>query len=85
MPRRTKPKRVSGALAQRTGFDRFSYNCGVGVRETVAGLSGHSLTAKVGNKGCWSGCLYRSPADAQTDRRASTALIISPDIVKVSI
>ena len=28
MPRRTEPKRVSVALAERTGFDRFVYTIG---------------------------------------------------------
>ena len=46
-----------------------------GVRESVAGLSGHSLTAKGGNRGCWSGCLGEGSAGDQTDRRASTAFI----------
>ena len=49
-----------------------------GVRESVAGLPGHSLTAKGGNRGCWSGCLCCSSAEAQTDRRASTAFLIGP-------
>ena len=30
VPRRTEPKRVSGALAQRTGFDRFTIDIGKG-------------------------------------------------------
>ena len=36
-----------------------------GVRESVAGLSGHSLTAKGGNEGCLSGRLVR-PGRAST-------------------
>ena len=51
-----------------------------GGRESVADLFGHSLTAKGGNEGCWSGCLGRSIAENQTDRRASTAFLIDPGI-----
>ena len=51
-----------------------------GGRESVADLFGHSLTAKGGNRGCWSGCLVRSAAENQTDRRASTAFYIGPRI-----
>ena len=51
-----------------------------GGRESVADLFGHSLTAKGGNGGCWSGCLGRSTAENQTDRRASTAFHIGPGI-----
>ena len=47
-----------------------------GVRESVAGLSGHSLTAKGGNRGCWSGCLGGGSDGDQTDRRASTFSLI---------
>ena len=47
-----------------------------GVRESVADLFRHSLKAKGGNEGCWSGCLGRSAAENQTDRRASTAFLI---------
>ena len=47
-----------------------------GGRESVADLLRHSLTAKGGNGGCWSGCLGRSTAENQTDRRASTAFLI---------
>ena len=47
-----------------------------GGRESVADLLRHSLTAKGGNEGCWSGCLGRSSAENQTDRRASTAFHI---------
>ena len=39
--------------------DLFSFICGVGVREFVAGLPGHNLTAKGGNRGCRSGRLCR--------------------------
>lgn len=51
-----------------------------GVRETVAGLSGHSLTAKGGNRGCWSGCLGGGSDGDQTDRRASTFSLINAGI-----
>ena len=51
-----------------------------GGRESVADLLRHSLTAKGGNEGCWSGCLGRSTAENQTDRRASTAFLIGLDI-----
>lgn len=37
--------------------DRFSFICGKGVRESVADLLGHSLTAKGGNRGCRAGQL----------------------------
>ena len=47
-----------------------------GVRESVADLFGHSLTAKGGNSGCWSGCLGGGSAGDQTDRRASTFFLI---------
>ena len=47
-----------------------------GVRESVADLFGHSLTAKGGNRGCWSGCLGGGSAGDQTDRRASTFSLI---------
>lgn len=57
-----------GSLAARA-------NGAEGVRETVAGLSGHSLTAKGGNRGCWSGCLGGGSAGDQTDRRAITAFL----------
>ena len=39
--------------------DLFPFICGEGVREFVAGLSGHNLTAKGGNEGCRSGRLCR--------------------------
>ena len=51
-----------------------------GGRESVADSFRHSLTAKGGNEGCWSGCLVRSTAENQTDRRASTAFFIGLDI-----
>ena len=51
-----------------------------GGRESVADLLRHSLTAKGGNEGCWSGCLGRSTAENQTDRRASTTFLIDPGI-----
>ena len=66
------------ALALRLPGDYFPLE-GSGVtdqQESVAGLPGHSLTAKGGNEGCWSGCLGRSAAENQTDRRASTAFLI---------
>ena len=47
-----------------------------GGSESVADLLRHSLTAKGGNEGCWSGCLGGGPAGDQTDRRASTASLI---------
>ena len=46
-----------------------------GGRESVADLLRHSLTAKGGNEGCWSGCLGGGSAGDQTDRRASTAFL----------
>ena len=51
-----------------------------GGRESVADLLCHSLTAKGGNDCCWSGCLGRSIAENQTDRRASTAFLIDTGI-----
>ena len=51
-----------------------------GVRKSVADLLRHSLAAKGGNEGCWSGCLGRSVAENQTDRRASTFFLIGPGI-----
>ena len=51
-----------------------------GGRESVADLLRHSLIAKGGNEGCWSGCLGRSAAENQTDRRTSTAFYIGLDI-----
>lgn len=62
-----------GSLAARA-------NGAEGVRETVAGLSGHSLTAKGGNRGCWSGCLGGGSDGDQTDRRASTFSLINAGI-----
>ena len=68
-------------------FVNNRHNCGSrrrgaivrgGGRESVADLLRHSLTAKGGNEGCWSGCLGRSTAENQTDRRASTASFIDP-------
>ena len=50
-----------------------------GVRESLADLLRQSLPAKGGNGGCWSGCLGRSVAENQTDRRASTFFLIGPD------
>lgn len=41
------------------GRDRFSLNCGEGVREFVADLLRHNLIAKGGNEGRWSGRLCR--------------------------
>ena len=49
-----------------------------GVRESVADLLRHSLPAKGGNRGCWSGCLGGGSAGDQTDRRASTFSHIGP-------
>ena len=65
---------ISAGAMRRRPFVRW------GVRESVADLFGHSLTAKGGNGGCWSGCLGRSAAENQTDRRASTAFLIGPGI-----
>ena len=65
----------------------FPYKCGSrrrrpmvreGVRESLADLLRQSLTAKGGNRGCWSGCYGRSAAENITDRRASTAFYIGP-------
>ena len=39
-------------------------------------LPENSLTAKGGNRGCWSGCLGGGSAGDQTDRRASTFSLI---------
>ena len=39
------------------GRELFSFNCGEGVRESVADLLRHSLTAKGGNRGCRAGQL----------------------------
>lgn len=50
---------VCGRLVRTQSCDRFSSNCGEGVRESVADSFGHSLTAKGGNKGRWSGRLRR--------------------------
>ena len=67
----------------------FPYKCGClvrwpsvrgGVRESLADLLRQSLPAKGGNGGCWSGCLGRSAAENQTDRRASTASFIGSGI-----
>ena len=71
-----------GGEAGHSLLTAFPYKCGSrrrrpfvreGVRESVADLFGHSLTAKGGNRGCWSGCYGRSAAENITDRRASTA------------
>ena len=51
-----------------------------GGRESVADMFGHSLTAKGGNRGCWSGCLGGGSAGDQTDRRASTFFLINAGI-----
>ena len=55
-----------------------------GGRESVADLLRHSLTAKGSIEGCWSGCLGRSTAENQTDRRASTAFLIDPGIASAA-
>lgn len=47
-----------------------------GVRESLADLFRQSLTAKGGNRGCWSGCYGRSAAENITDRRANTFFLI---------
>ena len=67
----------------------FPYKCGSrrrrpfvreGVRESLADLLRQSLTAKSGNKGCWSGCYGRSVAENITDRRASSAFCMDSGI-----
>ena len=77
-----------GGEAGHSLLTAFPYKCGSrrrrpivreGVRESLADLFRQSLTAKGGNRGCWSGCLGRSAAENQTDRRASTAFYIGPD------
>ena len=47
-----------------------------GGRESVAVDAVAATDTKGGNRGCWSGCLGRSAAENQTDRRASTASYI---------
>ena len=54
-----------------------------GVRESLADLLRQSLTAKGGNRGCWSGCYGRSAAENITDRRASTAFYMDSGISTV--
>jgi len=82
-----------GGEAGHSLLTAFPYKCGSrrrrpmvreGVRESVADLFGRSLTAKGGNRGCWSGCLVRSVAENQTDRRASTASYIGIDVGTVT-
>ena len=67
----------------------FPYKCGSrrrrpfvreGVRESLADLLRQSLTAKGGNRGCWSGCYGRSAAENITDRRASSAFCMDSGI-----
>ena len=48
-----------------------------GVRESAPDLLRCSLTAKGGNRGCWSGCLGEDSAGDQTDRRASAAFLLT--------
>ena len=74
-----------GGEAGHSLLTAFPYKCGSlvrwpsvreGVRESLADLFRQSLPAKGGNRGCWSGCLGRSAAENQIDRRASTAFLI---------
>ena len=55
-----------------------------GVRESLADLLRQSLPAKGGNRGCWSGCLVRSAAENQTDRRASAFFSIGQKISTIT-
>ena len=80
-----KPARRTGRPAGLLAVTAFPLMCGgfaakangaESVRKSVPGLSGYSLAAKGGNECCWSGCLWRSAAETQTDRRASTAFLI---------
>ncbi len=66
-------------LYRRLADDLLELVCEI-FRGTVAGLSGHSLTAKGGNRGCWSGCLGGGSAGDQTGRRASTAFLVNAGI-----
>ena len=77
-----------GGEAGHSLLTAFPYKCGSrrrrpivreGVRESLADLFRQSLTAKGGNRGCWSGCLGRSAAENQTDRPASTAFYFGSD------
>lgn len=74
-----------GGEAGHSLLTAFPYKCGSrrrrpivreGVRESLADLFRQSLPAKGGNGGCWSGCLGRSAAENQTDRRANTFFLI---------
>ena len=55
--------------------DLFPFICGEGVREFVAGLSGHNLTAKGGNRGCRSGRLCRPDGQVPLSLLASAQSI----------
>ena len=79
-----KQESVAG-LSGHSLLTAFSLKCGSlerwpcvrwGVRESVTDLLRHSLPAKGGIEGCWSGCLVRSTAENQTDRRASTFVLL---------
>ena len=78
-----------GGEAGHSLLTAFPYKCGSrmrrpivreGVRESLADLLRQSLTAKGGNRGCWSGCYGRSAAENITDRRASTAFYMDGGI-----
>lgn len=71
---------ICGLDCEKCGSLAARANGAEGVRESVAGLSGHSLTAKGGNRGCWSGCLGGGSAGDQTGRRASTAFLVNAGI-----
>ena len=81
-----------GGEAGHSLLTAFPYKCGSrrrgpfvleGVRESLADLLRQSLTAKGGNRGCWSGCYGRSAAENITDRRASTAFYMDGGISTV--
>ena len=55
----------------------------IGQQESVADMFGHSLTAKGGNEGCWSGCYGGGEAEIKTDRRAITAFYMDSGISTV--
>lgn len=78
-----------GGEAGHSLLTAFPYKCGSrrrrpfvreGVRESLADLLRQSLTAKGGNRGCWSGCYGRSVAENITDRRASSAFCMDSGI-----
>ena len=65
--------------------DRSSFICGEGVREFVAGLSGHNLTAKGGNEGCWSGRLCRPDEQVPLSLFSSAQRIGSSSVIRHSL